>query len=201
MKVESPVELTDEELLGMAGLGPSLGDPRLPERFWAKVVRSPSGCWLWTAYCQPSGYAKYSVKGRLIFAHRVAYEVLVAPLPEFKQGGPQLDHLCRRKSCVNPAHLELVTGRVNIARSSGVRAASVRARLTTGKCHRGHANWLPKRGNNEGVRCGTCEAESSRYKSATISAAAFALGLTIRKYAAQYGRSIAVAERIIGSAS
>lgn len=38
--------------------------------------------------------------------------MLRGPIPD----GLQLDHLCRNPSCVNPAHLEIVTGAENIRR-------------------------------------------------------------------------------------
>jgi hypothetical protein len=51
-------------------------------------------------------------EGRPLAAYRVAYILLVGPIPE----GLQLDHLCRVASCVNPAHLEPVTQQENIRR-------------------------------------------------------------------------------------
>ncbi len=48
--------------------------------------------------------------------------------------GLTLDHLCRVRNCVNPAHLEPVTHRENTLRGDGVTA--INARKTS--CHRGH---------------------------------------------------------------
>jgi hypothetical protein len=55
-------------------------------------------------------------------AHRFAYELLVGPIPE----DLELDHLCRVRHCVNPAHLEPVTHLENILR--GMRAAAQQAK-------------------------------------------------------------------------
>jgi hypothetical protein len=37
---------------------------------------------------------------------------MVEPVPK----GLTIDHLCRNRACVNPAHMEVVTNRVNIMR-------------------------------------------------------------------------------------
>ncbi|MBO0885095.1 MAG: HNH endonuclease [Mycobacterium sp.] len=53
-------------------------------------------------------------------AHRIAYTWLVGPIPE----GFDLDHLCRVRSCVNPAHLEPVPRRTNLLRGRTIPAAN-----------------------------------------------------------------------------
>lgn len=45
-------------------------------------------------------------------AHRVAYELWVGPIPE----GMELDHRCKVRACINPAHLEPVTHAENMRR-------------------------------------------------------------------------------------
>lgn len=120
------------------------------ERFWAKVERVESSeCWLWLACQDGKGYGLFWV-GRYVRAHRFAYELLVGPIPE----GLQLDHLCRVRHCVNPAHLEPVTNRENVLRGEGLPAQA--ARKT--HCPHGHpydeANTL---GRSDGSRvCRTC---------------------------------------------
>jgi hypothetical protein len=79
-------------------------------RFMKKVKEDPvTFCWVWTAsICQ--GYGKFSVKQVPIYAHRWAYEWFVGPLPEYVSTDPmrmELHHICGRKACVNPAHLQL----------------------------------------------------------------------------------------------
>lgn len=83
-------------------------------------------------------------------AYRVAYELLVGAIPD----GFQLDHLCRNRACVNPAHLEPVTQAVNKAR--GERAMKTH-------CPKGH----PYSGSNlirekTGRKCRICHAANQR---------------------------------------
>jgi len=101
----------------------------LADRFWPKV-RKTSGCWEWTACRTKSGYGIIGAGGRHAYAHRVAYELCVGPIPE----GLTLDHLCRNRGCVNPAHLEPVTMRENLRR--GDSPVGREARQT--HCLRGH---------------------------------------------------------------
>jgi hypothetical protein len=74
-------------------------------------VDKDSGCWIWTANLNSGGYGQLSFKGRRAqSAHRVMYEQLRGPIPE----GLDLDHICRRRNCVNPDHLRPVTRAENI---------------------------------------------------------------------------------------
>ena len=45
-------------------------------------------------------------------AHRAVYEVFYGPIPN----GLVIDHLCRVRCCVNPAHLEAITQADNLRR-------------------------------------------------------------------------------------
>ena len=72
-------------------------------------------CWDWTG-SKVRGYGIFMWRGRNIAAHRFAFELLRGPVPD----GLDLDHLCRRRHCVNPWHLEPVTRRVNLLRGDTI---------------------------------------------------------------------------------
>src|SRR5258708_2280171 len=73
-------------------------------------------CWLWHAAIDKAGYARIGDQGKVLYAHRVMYEMLGGPIPT----GLHIDHLCRVRHCIRPAHLEPVTSRVNSMRGVGV---------------------------------------------------------------------------------
>jgi hypothetical protein len=116
----------------------------IAERFWEKVDKTGE-CWLWTAAINTNGYGMFYVGGRpqQRRAHAVAWQLENGPVPE----GLELDHLCHtrdescpggwtcpHRACVNPAHLEPVTVRVNRLRGRSMAAAH--ARKT--HCPQGH---------------------------------------------------------------
>lgn len=87
----------------------AFGDPRLPERYWAKVQQTPT-CWLWTA-AKSEGYGNFGIgRSRTQRAHRLAWLTLVGDIPS----GMVVDHTCRVRACVNPAHMHIVTRKQNI---------------------------------------------------------------------------------------
>ena len=123
------------------------------DRLQALISPEPnSGCWLWTGGVSNVGYGKFSLDGRTVPAHRAAWALLVGEIA----AGLDIDHRCRNRCCVNPAHLEPVTRRENLLRSKGTWASlSLRTH-----CKNGHP-FTPEntaaRSDGHGRRCLACE--------------------------------------------
>jgi hypothetical protein len=133
------------------------GNPRpAVERFWEKVDKT-SGCWLWTAALW-KGYGRIAVGRRMVKAHRFSYELLIGPIPD----GMTIDHRCRVRSCVNPAHLEVVTNAENVMRGHG--ACAQHARKT--HCANGHAftdeNTYVRPSRPRARECVSCQRQAGR---------------------------------------
>lgn len=83
----------------------------LPTNMQNKIVIE-GDCWLWTGARNSKGYGSASNGKSSMLAHRKAYITTKGPIPV----GLTIDHLCCVTTCVNPAHLEAVTGAENIRR-------------------------------------------------------------------------------------
>lgn len=101
------------------------------ERFW-KFVNKTDSCWLWVGTkILPNGYGQFrSDTSNYHYVHRFSYQLAHGEIPK----NLTVDHLCRVRHCVNPAHLEAVTHRINTLR--GINPAAANARKT--HCKRGH---------------------------------------------------------------
>lgn len=131
-------------------------------RFRSKYTVTDKGCWRWHGSFFTNGYGQFPVRygqGRqkCFLAHRYSYELDRGPIPD----GLVLDHLCRNRSCVNPAHLEAVTTRTNIIRGDHPIADQV----TRTHCKRGGHPlsgpnlYVSPRGDRA---CRTCRADDLR---------------------------------------
>lgn len=98
----------------------------LPANFISKT-RPATDCVVWAGAQNSRGYGCFGVNGLSQLSHRVAWEDAHGPIPD----GLTIDHLCRVRSCVNVAHMELVTSPENTRRAIALRVG--------GECKRGHA--------------------------------------------------------------
>ena len=128
----------------------------LPKNMQAKIRIPDSGCWEWTGALNSRGYGAVGVFGVSKSTHRVAYELLVGPIPD----DLQIDHLCRNKPCCNPEHLEPVTALTNMQRRPDVNKTH---------CLRGHEMTpentvikATKTGSGKIVNCRICKNEAQR---------------------------------------
>lgn len=85
----------------------------LRQRLLSKI-QVENGCWVWQGYKCNWGYGRIKVHGQILVVHRVAYEEFIGPIAE----NLEIDHLCRNRMCINPAHLEPVAHKVNIQRGT-----------------------------------------------------------------------------------
>jgi hypothetical protein len=124
------------------------------ESHLAECRRGPNDCWLWPVPGS-NGYGAAFYAGKTIGAHRAVYDYLVGPIPD----GLTLDHLCRVRNCVNPAHLDPCTIRENILRSEG--RAAQNARKDT--CPRGHVfDTVNVKDGREERACSICACEHTK---------------------------------------
>lgn len=124
-------------------------------RFEAKVERvTESGCWLWTGCLSKNGYAKFFYAGTLGYGHRFAWQSFRGPIPE----GLVIDHLCRVRCCVNPAHLRTVTPATNTLENSVSASARHAAKDRCGVCGEPYS---PRHDRNART-CPRCNAERCR---------------------------------------
>jgi HNH endonuclease len=98
---------------------------------WSLRHNCPGRCHLWTGGNNGKGYGTFSYEGRTVRAYRWIYTATHGPNAA---DGLDIDHKCRRRACVNPAHLEAVPHRVNVLRSTN----HVAQRAAQTHCSAGH---------------------------------------------------------------
>lgn len=119
------------------------------EDYPAPVRDEASGCLRWQGPHHSQGYGVLSARQ---YAHRVAWEREVGPIPD----GYQVDHVAERgcvyRDCVEVGHLEPITQAENIRRQPNVQAQMARTHCPQGHPYEGH-NLRLRRGKRECRRC------------------------------------------------
>lgn len=123
------------------------------ERFWQFVLPEPnSGCWLWMAAWDKNGYGLFTgYPKRSWRAHRFAYELVIGPIAS----GLTIDHLCRVKCCVNPAHMEQVTASINSKRARRDEDRPLKTHCPHGHPYTTENTYIVKTQGNHRI-CRTC---------------------------------------------
>lgn len=106
----------------------------MPRRIQRGVVIDPdTGCWLWTGRTH-EGYGVVSLGRACVYTYVLTYLLVHGDVPG-DGDGMCLDHVCRNRSCCNPAHLEEVTHRENILRGDTIPARNA----AKTQCPAGHS--------------------------------------------------------------
>ncbi|UIX33567.1 HNH endonuclease [Streptomyces sp. GQFP] len=143
--------------------------PTPAERFTAKTKPGPwslrrdcpGPCRLWDGAINEDGYGHFWLAGRTVKAHRAAVALADGtPVPAHLD----VDHRCRRRACVSRAHLEPVTHRENVLRSSN----HVAARAAVTHCPARHAYDAANtiRAKNGTRKCRACKNAAARARRA-----------------------------------
>lgn len=128
-------------------------------RFHDMISKRKDGCWEWQGSCGRNGYGQFKAFGKMVSAHRFAYELYKGPIPD----GLHILHSCDNKRCVNPDHLRAGTHAENMAE------ASERGLMPSGPNHPGFGK-RPKRPSQANrVRVLGREYESQRDAERTLS--------------------------------
>ncbi len=99
-------------------------------RSYLSIPLDPRGCWKWNGGVDTRGYGHLSWNGRTARAHRLAYQLMVGPIPRGTgHHGICVRHSCDNKLCCNPEHLVLGT-------------------------HADNMNDMKERGGRKGIGCG-----------------------------------------------
>ena len=132
----------------------------IPDRVAARAAvrfeADGSGCWISTYSVASHGYAqigwKQGGRAQMVTAHRAAWVHHAGQqIPE----GMTIDHTCKTKPCVNPAHLRMLSNFENARRTAG-------RDWPLGECVNGHSNDYLVQDYRGRWQCSECTLERKR---------------------------------------
>src|SRR5262245_25334489 len=101
------------------------------DRFWDKItILDKETCWPWRGAKTNDGYGLFWPERRTTrTAHSFMYQIW------YSDYDPSLEvhHICANRECVNPYHLQQLTGKENTRQQT---------KVTSDHCHYGH-KWTP----------------------------------------------------------
>lgn len=136
---------------------------RVAERAFLRHEVSANGCWISKYSTASHGYAQIGWQDNgsrsVVLAHRAAWTHVNGQVPV----GMTLDHLCKERRCVNPAHLRILSNFENSRRNQG-------DDWPLGECRNGHVNaqYVPDKRRSKsgrvyiGYRCIECRRDYQR---------------------------------------
>lgn len=102
------------KLYAPAGTDPASSEHLAKRLANGLAVAKDGQCWEWTRVRNQHGYGQLRVAGRMVYAHRLAYELGVGQIPD----GMHVLHQCDNPRCINPAHLSVGTHSQNMRECS-----------------------------------------------------------------------------------
>lgn len=149
-------------------------DATVLARLWGKTelrpgpLEEPCRIWTGTAIGRFGGagkprdnvnrYGRISYRGGSVTTHRLAYELLVGPVPSNRQ----VHHRCEVTLCWEPAHLQAVTSRENLMASDTPAARNAAKEVCSRAGHPlsgDNVRIKTFKGGRQGRACRACELE------------------------------------------